>query len=190
MDSRRKGNAFELDACRLLSAIANPDDAYLYARSPAHAQLFHRRTTTVVPLEGHWNGAGDLVCRPFVSCPFTFECKKYKKVDLAAVLAGKDARFVAWWRQARRQADRTNKFPALVFAWNRSDIWIATGTEVEERQAACVLRTPIPSMKLEIDKELVIICQLSKANLALSVERQATNKMLPSSTRRSTSRRR
>lgn len=59
---------------------------------------------------------------------FSVEVKAYKDDHLTSkILTGKNPQFYEWWDQACRQADECRKLPLLIFKYNRSKWFVATG---------------------------------------------------------------
>ena len=119
-DSRGKGNRFENDVCRELSRwlVDEPTEGW-----PTVYDLpFRRRTTTVMPLEGHWRGAGDIVARPDVYCPFAIEAKKVEGWSFDGLFNLKWP-ILGWWTQCVQQAEKVGLIPLLLFSKNRAKIY-------------------------------------------------------------------
>ncbi len=112
MNSRTKGNKFENDVCRKLSTWAGVSPS-----TPIEKLPFRRRTTSVVPVVGHWRGAGDLVVAEAVSFAFCVECKKHEGWVLDHLFLP-SSRLWDWWDQTRSQAERADLRPLLVFTRN------------------------------------------------------------------------
>jgi len=110
-DSRGIGNRFENEICLALSQWLAPE-------SPNRARIvdlpFRRRTTSREPLEGHWNGKGDILWRPDVVCPFAIECKFGYGFDLDGLINAPKWIAWEWWAQAKRQALPTHAHPLLI----------------------------------------------------------------------------
>lgn len=118
VNGRSKGNKYENTVCKTLSRWIDPS-----IREDAHVEHlpFRRRTTSVVPLEGHWRGHGDILHRPDLRYPWPFcvECKAVQGWTF-------DGMFVdtwsvwAWWEQARNQARDAGLSPLLALRRNRT----------------------------------------------------------------------
>jgi hypothetical protein len=116
VDGRTKGNKYENAICLALSRWLLPS----LPRPARIEQLpFRRRTTSVVPLEGHWAGAGDILHRPDLPHPWPFcvECKHVEGWTLdGAFSPGWPVR--TWWDQAVRQGERVGLAPLLICGRN------------------------------------------------------------------------
>jgi hypothetical protein len=128
-NGRRKGNENENVQCRTLSAWLVPHPTKWFT-AKVEDLPFRRRSTSITPLEGHWNGAGDILWRPGIQCPFRIECKKEERWDLDAVLFG-ESKVWEWWGQAKRQAG-DDYHPLLLFTRNRKPVYALFGEEVAQ----------------------------------------------------------
>ncbi len=99
--------------------------------------LFRRRSTSIMPLEGHWEGRGDILHRPDVKFPFAVECKKREGWQLDDVFSIRGAP-LQWWSQAERQARESHLHPLLVFTRNRRPVYVM----LEEGSATCLKLHP------------------------------------------------
>jgi hypothetical protein len=117
VDGREKGNKYENAICRVLSVWLFPD---LDPKTPIEHLPFRRRSTSVMPIEGHWNGAGDILHRPDLESrwPFCVECKHVEGWSLDGAFSEKWPVW-SWWAQAERQAARAGRKPLLVCGRNR-----------------------------------------------------------------------
>lgn len=112
VDSRAKGRTAELKARDVLRK---------------HTGLQWERT----PLSGALNPVhslkGDLYI-PNSRNNFCVEVKSYKEDHLTSkILSNKSPQFYEWWEQACEQAEKCNKLPLLIFKFNRSKWFVATG---------------------------------------------------------------
>jgi len=114
---RIKGNRYMVSICRVLSAwwCDTPDGLR------ADDLPFRMRSTAIQPVEGHWEGAGDILHRPDLrpEFPFSVECKKQEKGQMDSILEAPNWPVWAWWRQAKAQAKKTRHVPLLLFTRNR-----------------------------------------------------------------------
>ena len=111
-DSRGIGNRFENEICLVLSEWLAPE--LLPASKRVVDYPFRRRTTSREPLEGHWEGKGDILWRPDAICPFAIECKFGYGFDLDGLLNAPKWIAWSWWEQAKRQALPTQAHPLLI----------------------------------------------------------------------------
>lgn len=105
-----------LEVSRVLSAWVCKTDP----RANAEHLAFRPRSTALMPVEGHWLGKGDIVCRPQIHFPFCVECKCVEGGKLDSILESPRWPVWDWWKQTVRQADASNPklFPMLVFTRN------------------------------------------------------------------------
>lgn len=116
VDGRAKGNKYENRVCRILSSWLVPGD---WASCRVAELPLRRRSTSILPLEGHWHGKGDILHKPFVDDPpFAFECKHQEKWDLDGMLANARWPVWGWWQQAKDQAMSASLRPLLLFTRN------------------------------------------------------------------------
>lgn len=112
VDSRAKGRTAELKARDILRKYTG---------------LPWERT----PLSGALNAVhslkGDLYV-PNSRNAFCIEVKSYKDDHLTSkILTSKNPQFNEWWSQACEQAEKCDKLPLLLFKFNRSKWFVATG---------------------------------------------------------------
>lgn len=155
-EGRLKGNSFENEVCRYLSAWV-AGKAYSLKVPLAHLP-FRRRSTSITPLEGHWEGAGDVLWQPTVEFPFAVECKKQEGWDLDGIMDGGSWKPWAWWAQAKEQARRVGLLPLLVFTRNRRPIYAM----VDWRVVKCLKPEPVRSTRIIAwrSKECVAVLRL------------------------------
>lgn len=112
INSRAKGARYMLAVCRLLShwACGTALDA------KASDLAFRTRSTSITPFDGHWLGAGDILCRPGVFFPFCVECKNDEHGKLDSILEAPKWPVWAWWEQTQEQAEKTGLTPLLIFS--------------------------------------------------------------------------
>ena len=112
VNGRLKGNNYENAICLVLSR-------WLVPSLPKLARIeqlpFRRRTTSITPLEGHWNGAGDILHRPDLPHPWPFcvECKRIEGWTFDGAFNEKWPVW-SWWSQACAQSKRSDLAPLLV----------------------------------------------------------------------------
>ncbi len=158
VDGREKGNKYENAVCRVLSVWLFPD---LDPKTPIEHLPFRRRSTSVMPIEGHWNGAGDILHRPGLEgrWPFCVECKHVEGWSLDGVF-GEKWPVWSWWDQAERQATRARKKPLLVCGRNRKpDIALLRAEDAswlaQRLQVVRVERPKLPAVVVVLLQDLV-----------------------------------
>lgn len=154
---RRKGNSSEVDVCRWLSAWVN-GERKVQTHVPMRDLPVRRRTTSVMPVEGHWDGAGDLVVRPGLYFPFACEVKNRGRWELDGVISGgPDWTVWEWWAQCCEQAAKVKRYPLMLFRRNRRE-WLAM---LPESVAICLNVFPKnrPLLRVERpDGQRVVVC--------------------------------
>jgi len=131
-DGRNKGNRFENTVCRKLSKW------YGYPSQRLADLPFRRRSTSIMPVEGHWRGEGDVLYRPDVAFPFAVECKKHEGWELDGSLYVPTWPIWEWWDQAQEQAGNARLCPLLVFSRNHRPIYVL----LKEREATWLKLRP------------------------------------------------
>lgn len=91
------------------------------AKAKAEDLAFRPRSTSIMPVEGHWKGKGDILCRPQVYFPFAVECKCVESGKLDSIIEAPQWPVWDWWKQAVRQAEASKPIliPMLVFTRSR-----------------------------------------------------------------------
>jgi hypothetical protein len=116
-DSRRKGQSAMNQVCRAFTHWLFPD-------TPRKVSIydipFRVRSTSIMPLDGHWEGKGDILHRPDIVFPFCTEVKKHEGWTLDAIFRPKSPIW-KWWKQCTEQADACSGIPLLVFMRNRQE---------------------------------------------------------------------
>lgn len=129
-DGNRKGAAFENGVCRILSVWLVPGE---WGEAKVYELPFRRRFTDTTPLVGHWEGQGDILHSPNVTCPFCIECKKREKWDLDGMFGAPKWPPWEWWEQTKEQAGKTDGLhPLMVFTRNRRECYVLLEREVKE----------------------------------------------------------
>jgi len=82
--------------------------------------------------------------------PYAIEVKRYRDFSIGEVLRGPSARFVSWWRQARRQADRVGLEPLLVTRGDRKPWWLWSCAAYGEAPCGVELRLPLADGVAEV----------------------------------------
>jgi len=104
-NGRAIGNRFENECCIELTRIVYGAEAV----TPTMAHLpFRRRSTSIVPTEGHWEGEGDIMSRPDRPFPYAVECKKDEKFTLDGLLTQSKPTLRAHIQQASEQGARAD----------------------------------------------------------------------------------
>jgi len=130
VNGRNKGNKYENAICLALSRWLLPSLPF-----PARVEQlpFRRRSTSIMPLDGHWNGTGDILHRPDIEWPFCVECKRIEGWTLDGVF--NDGWPVwDWWLQAWKQARSAGLAPMLLLGRNRKPDYVLLRVE----DAACL----------------------------------------------------
>jgi len=149
IDGRRKGNSAENAICYALSKWLSgaPKSASSWDFKTVHELPFRRRTTSIVPISGFWEGGGDILHKPGVLCPFRIEVKKQQGWDLDGLLCAQQWPVWDWWEQAKGQA--TDKLrPLLFFSRNNKPTYVLLETGV----ARCLQVKPINAPVLQIER--------------------------------------
>ncbi len=123
-NGRRKGLKFENDICVILSRWLAPE--YTPALPKIYDLPFRRRSTSIMPLDGHWHGEGDILHKPhseIVNC-FCIECKKIEGWELDGILTSNKWPVWEWWAQAVQQAEKVKLAPLLIFTRNRRPVYV------------------------------------------------------------------
>lgn len=145
-----------LDVCRLLShwVVHTP------LKAPASQLAFRPRSTSLMPIDGHWASKGDLVARPDLHFPLCVECKKHEDGYLDGLFDAPKWSVWGWWDQAKAQAAATNLTPALIFCRNLRENRIALPTSA----ARCLAPQPRHGPIIDVtrpDGETLTICLLA-----------------------------
>jgi hypothetical protein len=151
VDGRRKGLRFENTCARLMSFWASTAEVCAddWQAWPLDGLPFRRRSTSIMPLEGHWRGKGDLLYRPGIRCPFSIECKLVEGWGLDSFFEGTSVVWT-WWKQCRQQAASSGLRPLLLLSRNRKPVYVLLEDEVlgclhtQRLFPFPVLRTPGP----------------------------------------------
>lgn len=151
-DGRRKGEAYMLRICRALSAWIGGTDP----EAPASELVFRTRSTSIMPVEGHWNGKGDLLHRPGISFPFAVECKKDEKGKLDSILEASRWPVWDWWQQACEQAEKTGATPLLVFSRNRRKDYVMLPSRTAHQLGLLPRSAPVLVVRREPSYDVVI----------------------------------
>lgn len=156
VDGRNKGARYMVDVCRILShwICGTAIDA------KAHELAFRPRSTSIMPVEGHWNGAGDILHRPDVTFPFCVECKKQEGGDLGSILDARRWPVWDWWDQAVAQANRVDSIPLLIFARNRRENSVLMRRDTAEWLGLQPLSAPVLDIRRPNDGERLTLCLL------------------------------
>lgn len=145
-NGRAKGNKYENEVCFAISRWLAPQHTPL--KASVYDLPFRRRSTSIMPSEGHWHGQGDILHKPLpdIVCPFAFECKKREGWELDGMFNGDKWPVWTWWRQAEEQAEKGGLVPLMIFSRNRRENLVM----LYERDALCLGVTPAKSPLLRI----------------------------------------
>ncbi len=160
-NGKAKGDEYENHVCRIMSVWIVPGK---WSKAPVWKLPFRRRFTDTTPLDGHWDGQGDLLHAPRVAFPFCVECKKIEGWEIDGALANAKWPVWSWWEQAKRQARKTWKtnglYPLLVFSRNRKPDYVL----LEEEVAQCLGLRPKSGPVLRVERpdgERLVLALLS-----------------------------
>lgn len=153
--SRVKGDAYMRHVCRQLAQWYTRKD---WAKAPMADCPFRPRSTSIMPVEGHWRGAGDILWRPDLKFGYSVECKKIGSWSLDQAWNPKWP-VLKWWQQCKDQAKRADLHPLLIFSKNHADDFaMIDNTALAELQG---LSGFVPSPRLEVGSEDAIVCLLT-----------------------------
>lgn len=132
VNGRRKGNNYENTICRALAAWLCDG---VTSSTPLAQLPFRRRSTSIMPLDGHWHGAGDILHRPSADglLPFCVECKAIEGWTLDGWFSDRWVVW-SWWEQATRQAEQVGLSPLLLCSRSRK----ADYAFLRESDASCL----------------------------------------------------
>lgn len=152
IDSKSKGNNFELKIAKLLTEQLSP---LKFIRSPGSGarvgganfqkfgNLYSEDTLNIF--------VGDVVCTNEKESGFVFrvnvECKSYKSSDSFTALMSGSSKIFDWMRESEIDAAKTNKIPIVVFKFNRTPTYIAS-TELPESCVKMVLKRDGENIKI------------------------------------------
>jgi hypothetical protein len=130
-DGYRKGGKFMNEVCRTFSYWYYPK---LSKQAKVYDLPFRQRSTSIMPVEGHWKGEGDILHRPDLphDFPFCVECKDIEGWSFDGMLTNPGWPVWKWWSQAQSQAATSNRcvgvkgpkvLPLLVFTRNRQPVY-------------------------------------------------------------------
>jgi len=147
-NGRAKGNKFENEVCYSISRWLAPKHTPIEAT--VYDLPFRRRSTSIMPSEGHWHGQGDILHKPLsdIVSPFAFECKKREGWELDGMFNGDKWPVWAWWRQTEEQADKGGLVPLMIFSRNRRENLVM----LYERDSLCLGVTSVKSPCLRIER--------------------------------------
>lgn len=192
VDGRAKGNNFENAVCRALSLWLFPD---LDPKAKVAELPFRRRTTAIQPVEGHWEGRGDILHRPDLGHPWPFavECKNIERWSFDGI-SNSEWPVWSWWQQAVNQASG-GKHPFLVFTRNLKPNYVMVGVEVAtclqvEAQNGSVLHVGRPTNDPVVIALLDDLVQIPPERLASLSETSPRRSQRRSLTRRRSTKRR
>lgn len=107
VQSKRKGSKFEREVAKWLTEWSG----FKFQRTPYSGANHLSRDL-----------ASDIMCadeRHAHRCKISVECKSYKEIKFEHVLLGtKGSEIEKFWKQAKRDADRSKKVPILIMRYN------------------------------------------------------------------------
>jgi hypothetical protein len=179
VNGRAKGNKYENDICFALSKWLAPQ--YTPDTASVYDLPFRRRSTSIMPSEGHWNGTGDILHKPLsgIVCPFSIECKKRESWELDGMFNGEKWPVWQWWQQAGEQAEKGGLVPLMIFSRNRRENLVM----LYERDALCLGVSPAtgPLVRVERPRDVlkppvVIVSLPSLVTVSLTAVVELANK--------------
>ncbi|MCK5018212.1 MAG: hypothetical protein KAS32_14240 [Candidatus Peribacteraceae bacterium] len=132
INSKRKGNKFELDIAKKLSLFlseGNNDDWFGRSQNSGGRQTIRKKQG----IDTH-NQDGDItVVHKDVSLfgeIYTVECKHYKNIELWGLITGANSNIVTFWNQVCQKALEVNKRPILIAKQNHKPTLFITSSVV------------------------------------------------------------
>lgn len=107
-NGRDIGNNFENAVCRILASWVLPEGT-VTDKTPLAQLPFRRRSTALMPTDGHWDGEGDILARPDIRFPWAVECKRDSKFGFDGLATQAKPPLLAHVAQANAQAKRAGK---------------------------------------------------------------------------------
>lgn len=108
MNSKRKGNKFE----RLVSKWLTEWSGFKFERNRAGSGAWHSNK----------DAGADITCtdpKHAHRCRLSIECKSYRDIRFEHILLGtKGCEIEKFWKQAKADAERTQKVPILIMRYN------------------------------------------------------------------------
>jgi hypothetical protein len=158
VNGKAKGDRFENETCRFLSAWL-VDKKYADAkRFKVYDLPFRRRFTDTTPLDGHWNGEGDILHRPGITFPFCVECKDQEGWTFDALVSSSTCPPWKWWEQAVAQANRTDGlWPLMFFTRRYQNRYVMMEVEAAE----CLRLSPSKGHVVRVQRDSlppVVVC--------------------------------
>lgn len=164
VNGRRKGNQFENEVARPISRWLapqhTPDDC------PVYDLPFRRRSTSIMPLAGHWHGEGDLLHKPLpgIVSPFCFECKKVEGWELDGLFGSPKWPVWKWWEQCHEQAVRASLIPLMIFTRNRRSLLVMVEQWAQQKLAILPRNAPVlyasPPVTVNVHRPKVVLATL------------------------------
>lgn len=178
VNGRAKGNKYENVICLALSNWLAPQ--YMSDAVSVYDLPFRRRSTSIMPSEGHWHGQGDILHLPLsgIVCPFSIECKKREGWELDGMFNGEKWPVWKWWQQAGEQAEKGGLVPLMIFSRNRRENLVM----LYERDALCLGVSPAtgPLVRVETPRDgrklpVVIVSLPSLVTVSLTAVLELAN---------------
>ncbi len=132
VDGKVKGERFENEVCRFLSAWLISEEYADKKAFKVYDLPFRRRFTDTTPLDGHWEGQGDILHKPGIEFALCVECKDRKNWELDGLLANRKWPPWQWWEQCKRQAERVSLKPLMFFTRPFRRIYVMVNKETAE----------------------------------------------------------
>ena len=109
INSKNKGNRFDRAMCKFFTESTGNE----FSRVPAYGGLRWKKTD---------NLTSDITCtdpKHSKKFPLSIECKSYSDLKFEHILLGvKSCKILAFWEQAKSDAERGNKIPILIMKYN------------------------------------------------------------------------
>lgn len=131
VNSKAKGNSFELKVSKLLSEALAP---LKFIRVPGSGARVGGMN--FVKFGGLFSAdtiglfVGDVVAsnetEVGMKCEVSIECKSYANVEGFNLLMSGSSKIFEWMKEAEIDAGKTGKVPVLIFKWNRTDTYVAS----------------------------------------------------------------
>ncbi len=152
VNSKAKGNSFELKVSKLLSEALAPLKFIRVPGSGARVGgvnfdkfggMFSADSLNIF--------VGDVVATNEkdvgVKCKVSIECKSYATTDNFSVLVSGSSKIFGWMLESEIDAAKTGKTPVVIFKWNRTDVYVAS-PDLPDEVVRVVLKREGPAIKI------------------------------------------
>lgn len=159
VDSKKKGNSFELKIAKLLTEHLAP---LKFIRSPGSGArvggVNFQRFGNLYSEDSLSIFVGDVVCTNESEVGLTFrvnvECKSYKSSDSITTLISGKSKIFDWMIESETDAAKTNKTPVVIFKFNRTQTFIAS-TELPDACVKMVLKRDGGDIKIGLLEDVL-----------------------------------